>query len=68
MCFVRQRGLLVLNRLQLVCGESDYPHLLGILPDFKHCQSLNLSVRHLVVVCPCLLRDGNVTQWSNTTP
>ena len=36
MYFADQSGVLPLIRLLLGQGESGQPHLLGILPDFKH--------------------------------
>ena len=36
MHFADQSGVLALIIFLLCCGESGNPHLLGILPDFKH--------------------------------
>ena len=36
MHFADQDGVLALIRLLLGSGEYDHPHLLEILPDFKH--------------------------------
>ena len=40
-----QRAVLVLTRLPLGGYDSHHPHLLGMLPDFKHC-SHPFSCKH----------------------
>ena len=47
MRFADQIGLLALIRSPVGWGESDYPHLLGTLPDFWNGHSLHVSLIHV---------------------